>query len=166
VSQNEPGDTPVFEEPVFKSPVFKGSMPSIRPELLGWRFVQVGDGIAVMEWTPGPDLANPVGNVHGGWVGALVDDVSGAALVSLLTEPRPFPTVSMHIEFIRPIAIGETHTVRGAVVRAGKRVTVCDATITDANGRLLARASTTFSADLEGHLRPDGAPVAGFTALG
>jgi uncharacterized protein (TIGR00369 family) len=144
---------------------FKSSLPSIRPELLGWRFVEVGDGKAVMEWTPGPDLANPVGNVHGGWVGALADDVSGAALVSLLTEPRPFPTVSMHIEFIRPIAIGETHTVRGTVVRAGKRVSVCDATITDSRGRLLARASTTFSADLEGHVRPDGEPVAGFTAM-
>ncbi|HZP29025.1 MAG TPA: PaaI family thioesterase, partial [Acidimicrobiia bacterium] len=96
------------------------STTSIRPELLGWRFVEMAAGRAVMEWTPGPDLANPAGFVHGGWVGALVDDVSGAALVSLLSEPRPFPTVSMHIEFIRPIPIGGTHTVTGVVVRAGK----------------------------------------------
>lgn len=146
-------------------PQFIQAKPSIRPDLLGWRFVEVAGGRSVMEWTPGPDLANPAGSVHGGWVGAIVDDVSGAALVSLLTDPAPFPTVSMHIEFIRPIAIGGTHTVRGTVVRAGKRVTVVDATITDADGRLLARASTTFSVDLEGHTLPDGAPVAGFTAL-
>ena len=50
-------------------------------------------------------------------------------------------------------------------VRVGDRVTVVDATISDADGRLLARASTTFSVDLEGHTLPDGAPVAGFTAL-
>ena len=120
---------------------------------------------AHMEWTPGPDLANPAGWVHGGWVGAIVDDVSGAALVSLVTDHRPFPTVSMHLEFIRPIELGVTHTVRAAVVRAGKRVSVVDATIHDAAGRLLARGTTTFSLDLEDATTPDGRPVAGFTAL-
>ena len=142
-----------------------GSFTSIRPELLGWKFVEMADGRAVMEWTPGPDLANPAGLVHGGWVGLIVDDVSGAALVSLLTEPRPFPTISMFIEYLRPIPIGATLTVTGVVVRAGKRVSVCDATIADAEKRLLARASTTFSVDFDGELRANGAPVAGFTAL-
>ena len=40
--------------------------------------------------------------------GLIVDDVCGTAFASLLTEFVLFPTVSMHLEFHRPIQIGET----------------------------------------------------------
>ena len=65
-----------------------------------------------------------------------------------MTDPAPFPTVSMHIECIRPIAIGGTHTVRGTVVRAGKRVTVVDATDAVRDEALREHLTTTLSWEL------------------
>src|SRR3954465_6150573 len=103
-------------------------MSGNRAALLGWRIVEAAprprrpggtalDGRSRMEWTPTPELANPVGQVHGGYLGLIVDDVCGTAFASLLTEFVLFPTLSMHLEFHRPIQIGETVQCRGTVVR-------------------------------------------------
>lgn len=137
-----------------------------RAALLGYRVVRTGEGRSLIEWTPTPECANPAGQVHGGYLGLIVDDVCGMAFASLLTEFRLFPTASMQIEFHRPILIGETVECRGTVVRAGRRFVVADTVVHGADGKLRARGTATFAIDLEGVLGPDGAPLAGFSALG
>src|SRR5580765_8046727 len=79
-----------------------------RPQLLGWRVIEAQRGKSRVEWTPTAECSNPIGQVHGGYLGLIVDDVCGMAFASLLTEFVLFPTVSMQLEFHRPIAIGET----------------------------------------------------------
>ena len=136
-----------------------------RPSLLGYRIVEAFNGRSRMEWTPTPECSNPVGLVHGGFLGLIVDDVCGTAFASLLTEFREFPTVSMQLEFHRPIQIGETVDCRGAVVRVGRRFVVVDAVVHGAEGKLRARGTATFATDTEGLHRPDGEKLAGFSAL-
>lgn len=130
-----------------------------RPDLLGYQIVTMKGGRSEVTWTPGKNLSNPIGVVHGGFVGLIIDDICGMAIASILPDFRPFPTASMHIDFIRGIPIGEAVTCRGVVVRAGRRITVADATISHEGGRLLARGTGTFALDLEG------TSVAGFSAL-
>ncbi len=130
-----------------------------RPDLLGYRMVSLGKGRSEVSWTPGKNLSNPIGVVHGGFVGLIIDDICGMAIASILPDFRPFPTASMHIDFIRGIPIGHTASCRGVVVRAGRRITVADATITNQEGRLLARGTGTFALNL------DDTSVAGFSAL-
>lgn len=136
-----------------------------RNALLGYRVVESARGRSRVEWTPTPACANPVGQVHGGFLGVIVDDVSGMAFSSLLTEFRVFPTQSMQLEFHRPIVVGETVECRGTVVRAGRRFVVVDTVVVGPEGKLRARGTATFVTDLEGVAGPDGTPLAGFTAL-
>jgi|tagenome__1003787_1003787.scaffolds.fasta_scaffold20748864_2 uncharacterized protein (TIGR00369 family) len=140
-------------------------MSGNRAALLGWRIVEALDGRSRMEWTPTPELANPVGQVHGGYLGLIVDDVCGTAFASLLTEFVLFPTLSMHLEFHRPIQIGETVQCRGTVVRIGRRFVVVDAVIRGSEGTLRARGTATFAADTEELTMADGRPLRGFSAL-
>jgi uncharacterized protein (TIGR00369 family) len=136
-----------------------------RAALLGWRMVEAFEGRSRMEWTPTPELANPVGLVHGGYLGLIVDDVCGTAFASLLTEFVEFPTISMQLEFHRPIRIGETIDCRGTVVRVGRRFVVVDAVARGADGKVRARGTTTFAADTEALTMADGRPLRGFSAL-
>lgn len=136
-----------------------------RDTYVGWRAVESGDGRSRVEWTPPPHLANPLGQTHGGFLGVVVDDVCGMAFASLLTEFRPFPTQSMHLEYHRPIMVGETVECRGTVVRVGRRSVTVDAVVVGAEGKLRARGTATFATDLEGATLADGSPLPGFSAL-
>ena len=140
-------------------------MAGNRAAVLGWRIVEAFEGRSRMEWTPTPELSNPVGQVHGGYLGLIVDDVCGTAFASLLTEFVVFPTISMQLEFHRPIQIGETVDCRGTVVRIGRRFVVVDAVIHGRDGKLRARGTATFATDTEALTMADGRPLRGFSAL-
>ncbi len=60
--------------------------------ILSFRPVEVGDGFAVFEGEPGPDLLNPLGSVHGGWTLALIESATAAAVHSTLPAGRSFAT--------------------------------------------------------------------------
>jgi uncharacterized protein (TIGR00369 family) len=141
------------------------TMRNGRDELIGYRALETGGGRSRVAWTPTPELANPVGQVHGGFLGVIVDDVCGMAFASLLTEFRLFPTQSMQLEYHRPILVGETVECRGTVVRVGRRSIVVDAVVVGPEGKLRARGTATFASDLEGATLADGRPLPGFTAL-
>jgi uncharacterized protein (TIGR00369 family) len=130
-----------------------------RSSLLGYRMVEMGAGRSVVSWTPGDNVGNPMGFVHGGFVGVMIDDVAGMALSSLLTDWRAFPTASLHVDFLRGIRVGDTVDCRGFVVRAGRRLTVADTMVHDGSGQLLARGTCMFAVDLSD------TDLVGFTAL-
>jgi uncharacterized protein (TIGR00369 family) len=130
-----------------------------RSTLLGYRMTDASEGRSLVSWTPGDNVRNPMGFVHGGFVGVVVDDVAGMAVSSVLPDWRAFPTASMHVDFLRGIRVGDTVSCRGIVVRAGRRVTVADTTIHDGEGQLLARGTCTFAVDLSD------TDIVGFTAL-
>jgi uncharacterized protein (TIGR00369 family) len=131
-----------------------------RSSLLGYRMVEMGEGRSVVSWTPQANVGNPMGFVHGGFVGVMVDDIAGMAVSSMLPDWRAFPTASLHVDFLRGIRVGDTVSCRGTVVRAGRRLTVADTTIEDGDGQLLARGTCMFAVDLSD------TDIVGFTALG
>jgi uncharacterized protein (TIGR00369 family) len=108
-----------------------------------WTFVSMHDGRAEVSWVPTPDMANPVGNVHGGLVATIVDEVTGMAVISML-EAGSAPTVSLHVDYLHAVPIGPTYTVVGEVVRIGRAVAVADARISDAEGKVLARGTCIY----------------------
>jgi uncharacterized protein (TIGR00369 family) len=109
-----------------------------------WTFVSMGDGRSEVSWTPGPDMANPVGNVHGGLVATMIDEVAAMAVISAIDRRASVPTVSLHVDFLHGIAIGATYRALGEVVRVGRAVAVADARIVDADDRVLARGTCIF----------------------
>jgi len=78
-------------------------------------------------------LSNAIGSLHGG-IGALACSLAAEAA---LPGTRP---LSLVLSFLRPTPREGTVTVSGSVVRAGRRTGTADASVVDADGRLLLAA--------------------------
>jgi uncharacterized protein (TIGR00369 family) len=108
-----------------------------------WKTVRAEDGRAEMSWTPGLDMANPFGSIHGGVIASVIDEVCGAALVSSI-EAESTPTVSLNVEYLHAIPVDGTYTVLGEIVRIGRAMAIVDARIQNGEGKLLARGTCFF----------------------
>jgi uncharacterized protein (TIGR00369 family) len=108
-----------------------------------WKIVLMQDGQAEMSWTPTPDMANPFGSVHGGIIATVIDEVTGAAVMSSI-ESGSAPTVSMHVEYLHAIPIGGTYTAVGEIVRMGRAMAIADARILNEEGKVLARGTCIY----------------------
>ncbi len=68
-----------------------------------------------------PEFLNPVGNVQGGFLAAMLDDTMGPALVATLDANEFAPTVNLNVQFHRPAKAGALKGI-GRVVLRGKEV--------------------------------------------
>jgi uncharacterized protein (TIGR00369 family) len=105
-----------------------------------WKFVLMQDGQSEATWTPTPDMANPFGSVHGGIIATVIDEVTGAAVISSV-DAESAPTVSMNVEYLHAIPIGGTYSAVGEIVRVGRAMAIADARIIDQEGKVLARGT-------------------------
>jgi uncharacterized protein (TIGR00369 family) len=85
-------------------------------------------------------MANPFGSVHGGIIATLIDEVTGAAVISSI-EAGSAPTVSLNIEYLHAIPIGGNYTAVGEIVRIGRAMAIADARILNEEGKVLARGT-------------------------
>ena len=108
-----------------------------------WKTVLMQDGQAEMSWTPTPDMANPFGSVHGGIVATVIDELTGAAVMSSI-ESGSAPTVSMNVEYLHAIPIGGIYTGVGEIVRIGRAMAIADARILNEEGKVLARGTCIY----------------------
>ena len=98
-------------------------------------------------WTMTADerFENPAGIMQGGFLTAFVDSSMGAAAVTFAVDRKVFvANAELKISFMAPIATGSEMTCSAEVVSGGKRVAFVEASVGDAAGRLLARASSTY----------------------
>jgi uncharacterized protein (TIGR00369 family) len=116
-----------------------------RAELLGYQVAMTGDGGSTGSWRPAPFMSNSQGRVHGGLVGTIIDDIAAVALRSSDATIISSSTVTMHIDYLRPLIIGDDYVCTGEVLRLGGRLAVADARIVDADGQLCVRGSATFA---------------------
>ncbi|HVM80313.1 MAG TPA: PaaI family thioesterase [Stellaceae bacterium] len=118
--------------------------PSIT-STLAFELVEVGDGLAVFEGDPGPQLLNLLGTVHGGWALTLIDSAAGCAAHSLLPPGVGYATVETKGNFSRPITAG-TGRVRavGRVVGRGRHIVSAEVHVLDAEGRVVAHGTSTI----------------------
>jgi uncharacterized protein (TIGR00369 family) len=111
---------------------------------LGLRVVDASEGEIVIEvpWRP-EFIVNPdAGYMHGGILATVVDLAADWALATKLG--RPFPTIDLRVDYHRPAMEG-TLRATGRIVRLGSAFSTCDATIHDANEKLLASGRGTYS---------------------
>jgi uncharacterized protein (TIGR00369 family) len=86
--------------------------------------------------------ANPMGTLHGGILCDLADAAMGMAWASELTDGETFTTLELKINFLRPV--WETKLrAEARVVKRGKTVGLVDCDVRDANGDLVAHATST-----------------------
>jgi uncharacterized protein (TIGR00369 family) len=106
------------------------------------RLLEVDDGRAVFEVDADERFWNPMGTVHGGILCDLADGAMGCANLSRLEEGETFTTIELKINFLKPVWEGRLTAV-GTVIKAGKTIALCEARVTDAEGSLVAYATST-----------------------
>lgn len=126
------------------APEFEQSKHRERAKLLGYELSLTETG-SLAHWTPAAFMSNSMGRVHGGLVGTIIDDVAAMALRSADPTILMSPTISMHIDYLRPLVLGAPYLCHGKALRVGGRVGVADALIVDAEGELCVRGSGTFA---------------------
>src|SRR3989442_11642695 len=110
--------------------------------LIGFRPTLIEHGKAVFELDAGPQHANPMGTLHGGIICDVADAAMGTAYASTLGEEESFTTLELKINFLRPFWSG-TLVATGRVVKSGRTIGLAECDVTDAEGRLVARAMST-----------------------
>src|SRR5271167_4608937 len=78
--------------------VARGGLASIGATL-GFALVEVGDGFAAFEATPGQHVYNPIGTVHGGYAATLLDSACGCAVHSSLGASQSYTTLELKIAY-------------------------------------------------------------------
>lgn len=116
---------------------------------VGARIEELGPGRCVMAVDFRDELAQQHGFFHGGLVGALADNAGAYAAFTLIEADQSMLTVEYKINLLAP-AKGLVLQAVGDVIRAGRRLTVCQTQISalDAAGepRLCAVAMVTMMA--------------------
>jgi uncharacterized protein (TIGR00369 family) len=112
--------------------------------LLGWQLSWVAPERGEIEVTfdAHAGFANPMGNVQGGFLAAMLDDTLGPALVATLNDDEFAPTLELKVSFLRPAVPGRL-VGTGRVVHRGGSIAFLAGELTDQQGNLLATATAT-----------------------
>lgn len=112
--------------------------------LLGFTLEEVGDGRVVFSFEPAEEHYNPIGSVHGGVYATLLDSAAGCAVHSTLPRGTAYTSLDLSTRFLRPITIatGKVRAV-GTVLTRGRRTSLAEAGLYDAEDRLLGHATST-----------------------
>jgi uncharacterized protein (TIGR00369 family) len=116
--------------------------PAPFPSLVGMTLTAIEPGRARMEMTVDARHTNPMGTLHGGVPCTLADSAMGLAYAATLAEGESFTTLDLKINFLRPFWSGRL-IADGIVVQRGRTVGLTECSITDDQGRLIARAMST-----------------------
>jgi uncharacterized protein (TIGR00369 family) len=111
--------------------------------LMNFTITEVDEGRVVFEGYPGEEHYNPIAVVHGGFALTLFDSAMGCAVHTTLPKGVGYTTTDVQVRFIRAIT-KDTGPVRceAKVVHVGRSTAVAEATLRDANGRVLGTGTT------------------------
>lgn len=123
-----------------------GRMPSApMSKAVNFRIHSVEKGRVVFRGIPVFEVYNPLGSVHGGWYGVMLDSAMGSAIHTHLPAGRAYTTLEYKVNILRAaradtgpvLAIGESvHVGRSTGAAQGRLVGEKD-------GKLYATATTT-----------------------
>lgn len=91
--------------------------------LLGMVFKKIDaeQGTVEVEFQGKPEFTNPVGNIQGGILAAMLDDTMGPALAAMLGKGEFAPTLNLNVLFEKTAKVGVIQG-KGRVLKRGKEV--------------------------------------------
>lgn len=111
---------------------------------LGYALLRVSDGKATFRGTPEFNVTNPMGTVHGGWYGTLLDSAMGCAVMTKVPRGAVYTTLEYKINILRSIPLGTSIDCVATVSHAGRSTGVATGEIRGTeDGKLYATGSTT-----------------------
>ena len=94
-----------------------------------------------LEFEGRPEFANPIGNVQGGFLSAMLDDAMGLASATTMKIGEFAPTLNLNVQFYRPAKIGKLQG-SGRVTMRGGEVLQLSSDLRQ-NGKIVATATAT-----------------------
>lgn len=125
-------------------PIIKKVLAAKPPiaKLIGFDVEEISDGRAVGSLQAGPQHANPMGTLHGGVLCDVADAAMGMAFASTLAAGESFTTMTLGINFFRPVWQARLRA-EARVVNRGKNVGYVECEVTDQDGKTVAKANST-----------------------
>ena len=124
--------------------IVRGEIPPPNvAETLGITFknIDAEAGTIEVQFVAKPEFTNPMGNVQGGFLAAMLDDTMGPALAATLKEGEFAPTLNLNVSFERAAKVGPLNG-KGRVVKKGRDVCFLAAELYQ-DGELVASATAT-----------------------
>lgn len=137
------GDASRMVGPFWDSMHGRAAIPPVG-ELLGWTLehLDAQAGTARVRYEAKPQFTNPLGNVQGGLIAAMLDDAMGPALVATLGPGQFAPTLEMKVSYLAPAKVGPLWA-HGRVLKRRRTNGFVEGDLVDADGKVLARATAT-----------------------
>ena len=125
--------------------ILKGIYPAAPiAKILNYKVHAVEKGKVVFRGTPNLESRNPMGTIHGGWYGTILDSAMACAVMTTLPAGKIQTTLEFKVNIIRPIPTGLTVDAVGIVEHSGKSTGVAVGSLIDIEtGKLYASSSTT-----------------------
>jgi uncharacterized protein (TIGR00369 family) len=102
-------------------------------------------GRSVWEMPADERFENPAGLIQGGFLAALADSSMGAAAVTFAQGRKvSIANAEMKVSFLAAVRSGTNLRCEAVVVSGGRRTAFVEASVTDAEGRLVMRATSTY----------------------
>jgi uncharacterized protein (TIGR00369 family) len=110
---------------------------------MGFILSSVAEGEAIFEGSPTAAHLNPMGGVHGGWYGTILDSALGCAVHTTMPLGRGYTTTEYSVNLVRALKIGAVYRCIGKVLHVGRQLATAEAKLVDADGKLYAHGTTT-----------------------
>lgn len=126
--------------------MLRGDLPyAAIAKTLDFTIVEVSEGRAVFQGTPGPAHLNPMGTIHGGWYATLLDSALGCAVHTMMPVGRGYTTAELGVNLVRAINPAKAPRVRveGKVIHCGRQLATAEARLYGPDGTLYAHGTTT-----------------------
>jgi uncharacterized protein (TIGR00369 family) len=129
----------------FMQRVLDGRLPGAPiAQTLGFDLVDVELGRTVFRGVPTFGTTNPVGGVHGGWYGTLLDSAMACAVMTHVPKGSSYTTLEFKINITRAIPLETEIDCVGWSTHAGRSTGVATGEIRGVDdGKLYATGSTT-----------------------
>lgn len=108
---------------------------------LGFTLDHIEKGVAEISLVVKKEMTNPYGNIHGGMMSLVMDEVIGWSVVSLDTDSH-YTSLNLNVDFLYAIKEGDRLKARAEVIRAGKKIIHVECSVYDMQQRLLGKASS------------------------
>lgn len=126
--------------------MLRGELPyAAIAKTLDFMLIEVDEGRALFQGTPGPAHLNPMGTIHGGWYATLLDSALGCAVHTMMPPGRAYTTAELGVNLVRAINPAKAPRVRaeGKVLHCGRQLATAEARLYGPDGTLYAHATTT-----------------------
>jgi len=108
---------------------------------LGFTLEKIEKGAITISLTVKKEMTNPYGNIHGGMMALVMDEVIGWAVVSLEADYH-YTSLNLNVDFLYAIREGDRLFAEAHVVRQGKKIVHAECTVTHENGTLLGKGTS------------------------